>query len=106
MKTSILDTQEAPNKWWAAQDARMRNLANKSHWSQADQVRAERMKQVLTLVYQGREFYIAYGKTGISIKVDQARVIDRRALALLEQDWAAEGVTKKDSTQGVIYRFK
>jgi hypothetical protein len=42
-----LDTKEAPTKWWAAQDARMRNLANKSHYSEQTQIRAERMVMAL-----------------------------------------------------------
>jgi len=105
MKTTVLKAEAAPNKWWAARDARMRNLANQSHYSQRDQVRAERMKSVLDLVYAARNIYVAYGKRGISIKVDGARVRDLRNLALLEQDWSAEGVEKRVSAQGVIYRF-
>lgn len=105
MKTAVLDTQEAPNKWWAAQDARMRNIANKSHFSEKEQVRAERMKMVLELVYASKSVYVAFGKKGISIKVDGARVVDNKNLALLEQDWTAQGVTKKVSEQGVIYRL-
>jgi hypothetical protein len=106
MQTSTLDTNEAQNKRWAAQDARMRNIANKSKYSQAIQVRVERMKMVLTLVYSAKNIYDAYGKKGISIKVDGAFVKDRKALSQLEADWTAQGVAKKVSAQGVIYRFQ
>ena len=105
MKTAVLDTTEAPNKWWASQDARMRNLANKSHYTQAEQIRTERMKYALELVYASKSIYVAFGKKGISIKIDGARVKDNKNLALLEQDWTAQGVTKKVSEQGVIYRL-
>lgn len=105
MRTAVLETQEAPNKWWAFQDARMRNIANQSRYSQKDQVRAERMKMALGLVYSAKNIYVAYGKRGISIKVDGARVKDIKNLALLEADWTLQGVAKRVSDQGVIYRF-
>lgn len=105
MRTAVLDTQEAPNKWWAAQDARMRNLANASHYNDRTKVRAERMKLALEMVYAAKGVYIAFGKKGISLKVDGAGVKDNKTLALLEQDWSAEGITKKVSAQGVIYRL-
>lgn len=105
MKQTVLDTQEAPNKWWAARDAQMRNIANKSHHTEQSKIRAERMKLALELVYAGKQFYIAYGKRGISIKIDRAIVRDNKNLALLERDWTASGVTKKVSAQGIIYRL-
>ena len=105
MKTVTLNTEEAQNKRWAAQDARMRNIANKSRYSQAIQIQIERMKMAMTLVYAASGIYEAFGKKGISIKVDGARVKDNKNLALLEKDWTAEGVTKKVSEQGVIYRL-
>jgi hypothetical protein len=101
-----LDTQEAPTKWWAAQDARMRNLANKSHYSNATHIRVERMVLALGLCYAARGIHEAFGKRGVSVKVDRPTFVrDRNNLALLEQDWAEQGVTKKTSPQGVIYRF-
>ena len=106
MRTLVLKTEEAPNKWWAAQDARMRNLANQSHYTEAAKIRAERMKLALELVYSAKSVYVAFGKKGISLKVDAATVRDRKNLRLLEQDWEQQGVEKRVSAQGVIYRFK
>jgi hypothetical protein len=101
-----LDTKEAPTKWWAAQDARMRNLANKSHYTEQTQIRVERMIQALGLCYNARGIHEAFGKRGVSVKVDRPTSIkDRVNLRLLEQDWEAAGVSKKVSPQGVIYRF-
>ena len=105
MFTSVINTEEAPNKRWAAQDARMRNIANKSHYSQAKQIQVERMKMALGLVYSAKAIYDSFGKKGVSIKVDHATVKDNKNLALLESDWTAQGVTKKVSAQGVIYRL-
>lgn len=105
MQTITLDTQEAPNKFWAAKDASMRNAVNSSLYADKTKVRAERMKLALELVYAAKAVYIAFGRRGISIKVDGARVRQRRELALLEADWDKQGVTKKVSAQGVLYRF-
>ena len=105
MKTAVLNTEEAANKRWAAQDARMRNIANKSRYALSTQVRVERMIMAMTLVYGYKNIYDAYGKKGVSIKIDGAYVKDNKNLALLEQDWTARGVTKKVSGQGVIYRL-
>lgn len=105
MKTQTLNTEEASNKSWAAQDARQRNLSNKSHYSYAVQTQIERMKLALGLVYTARNIYEAYGKKGISIKVDRASIRDRKNLELLEADWSVQGFVKRVSEQGVIYRL-
>jgi hypothetical protein len=105
MRTLALDTKEAPNKWWAARDARMRNYANSTLYDSATRIRAERMKLVLEMLYAARSVYIAYGRRGVSLKVDRASVRLRKELAAMEADWAVQGVVKKVSDQGVIYRF-
>ncbi len=105
MKAQNLNTEEAPVKWWAAQDAHMRSLANATHYSAEDKLRAERMKYVLEVAYNADDIYIAYGKKGISIKVNKAQVKNVEVLSEMEKFWEEEGVTKKVSPQGVIYRF-
>jgi hypothetical protein len=106
IKTVNLNNQEAPNKWWAARDARMRNFANASHYTDNQRLAAERMKLVLEMVYHNRGVFIAYGKTGISLKVNDAVVRDRKELGLMEAGWSIVGYTKKTTPQGVIYRFQ
>lgn len=105
MKTQSLDTQEATNKWWAARDARIRNYANSTLYTDQQKIIAERMKLVLEMVYWAKSVYIAYGKTGISLKVDGARVRDSKELALMEAGWSTVGFVKRVTPQGVIYRF-
>jgi hypothetical protein len=105
MKARDLDTKEATCKWAAFSDARQRNLNNASHFTEASKVRAERMKLALELVYRAKDIYINYRKTKIAIKLNAARVADRRNLALLEADWEKQGVVKTASAQGVIYSF-
>ena len=104
MKTQILDTQEAPVKWWAAQDARVRNTANKSHWSSQVQLRVDRMKLVLEMIYAGK-VYEAYGKRGVSIKIDKPVILKRDLLKEMEQYWGEQGITKRETAQGILYRL-
>lgn len=105
MQTKFINTEEAPNKWWAARDARMRSAANKTHYSSTQQVQAERMRQALELVYAGRFFEPKYNKTFITIKIEGAMVRDKKNLALLEQEWNKLGIRKRPSPQGVNYNI-
>lgn len=101
-----LDTREAPTKWWAAADARMRNIANKSHYAESTHIRVERMVLALGLCYAAKGIHEAFGRRGVSVKVDRPSFVrDRKNLQLLEADWAELGVVKKTSPQGIIYRF-
>ena len=90
----------------AAIDARMKATAMWSHYSDAEKVRAERMKLGLELCYSTEdEIYVTPRKKFISISVRNAKVKDRKNLALLEQDYAAVGITKAVTDQAVIYRI-
>ena len=106
MKTIHLDTKEAPNKFWAALDARQRNLNNKSLWSAKEQLRAERMLMALTTVYNCKNSHISYGKKAISIKLDKPRLSRADHLVSLEEEWSSLGVIKKVSDQGILYTFQ
>ena len=105
MKAVIIDTKEAQNKWWAYNDAHMRSVAKSSLYSDSQKARAERMRYALELVYNGKNFYIQYGKKAISIKIDHAIIKDRKTLRLLEADYEVEGIVKKLSAQGVVYNI-
>ena len=89
----------------AARDARMRAAAMWSHYTDAERVRAERMKLALELCYSAKNFYINPRGKFITIKVEHPRVVDRRNLALLEGDYATQGITKVVTAQGVTYRI-
>lgn len=103
MKQNFLDTREAPVKWWAAQDARMRNLVNKTRWPDAVQLKVQRMLSVLDLLYAGK-IYEAYGRRRVSIKIDRPVILDRRQLSVMEKEWAAQGVVKTITPQGILYQ--
>jgi hypothetical protein len=105
MQTVNINTEEAPTKWFAAQDAQRRNTNNKSHFSQQVQNQITRMLTVMSMVYAAKGIYEAYGKKGVSVKVDGAVIKDRKNLRALEAEWTAKGFTKKVSAQGVIYRL-
>lgn len=103
MITIEKDTPAASNKWWAHQDARMRNIANKSRWDAKVQLKVEAMKSVLDYLYSGT-IYEAYRKKSVAIKIDKAWVRDRKALNEMEAAWAEEGIVKTLTPQGVLYR--
>ena len=109
MKAQFLGTQEAETgacNWFAAQDARMKSNIASTLYTDAQKLRAERMKLGLEMVYAAKSAFITYRKKFVTIKLDQARVRDRKTLALLEQDYTAQGdVTKVVTTQGITYRI-
>lgn len=106
MKEKELDTQSAGYyAYAAARDARMRAAAMWSHYTEAERVRAERMKLALELCYSARAFYINPRDKFITIKIDNPRVKDRVNLALLESDYEQEGIVKIATAQGISYRI-
>lgn len=105
MKANHIDTQEAPNKWWAARDAQMRATAMWSHYSTKQRTQAERMKLGLEMVYTAKGIHINPRNKFITIKVDNPVVKDRKTLRLLEKDYQTAGITKIESAQGIIYRI-
>jgi hypothetical protein len=106
MKQKELDTEGAGYyAYAAARDARMRATAMWTHYTDAERVRAERMKLGLELCYSAKGFYINPRNKFIAIKIDNPTVRDRKNLALLEQDYEAEGITKVLTKQGITYRI-
>lgn len=81
----------------------MRSLVNASLFTDAQKIKAERMKYALELVYSCKEVSITNCKKWIRVKVHNAVVRDRKQLQQLEQDWANQGITKINTGQGVIY---
>lgn len=106
MYTVSLDTKESNNKFFALQDRRMRNHANKTLYTQAQLIRLERIKLALEMVLRGTVYEPSFGKKSASVKVqDGALIADRKTLTLLEADWAKEGIFKKVSAQGFQYHM-
>jgi len=106
MNATELDTKAAPFAWIAARDAAMKSYAASTLYTDAQKLRAERMKLGLEMVYTAKSIFITYRKKFVTIKLDQARVSDRKTLALLEQDYTAQGdVTKVITDQGITYRI-
>ena len=106
MLTVSLDTKESPNKFFALQDRRMRNHANKTLYTTAQQIRLDRIKLALEMVVRGTVYDVSYGKKSASVKVqDGATIVDKKTLKLLESDWEKEGIYKKVSAQGFQYHM-
>ena len=106
MKEKELDTQSAGYyAYAAARDARMRATAMWTHYTDKERVRAERIKLGLELCYSAKGIYINPRNKFIAIKIDNPTVKDRKNLALLEQDYEKEGITKVLTKQGITYRI-
>jgi hypothetical protein len=106
MRTVTLDTKEAPNKFFALQDRRMRNAVNKTLYSYAQQTQLGRIKLALEQIVRGTVYDVGYGRRSAGVKVQAGAVItNRRLLALLEADWAKQGIYKKETPQGFQYHL-
>jgi hypothetical protein len=106
MKAQELETKSAGYyAFAAARDASMRAIAMWSHYTDKERVRAERIKIGLEMVYNAKGVHINPRGKFIAIKVDQARVRDRKMLALLEKDYELLSITKVVTEQGVTYRI-
>ena len=102
MKERELETKGAGYyAYAAARDARMRAVAMWSNYTQAEQVRAERIKLGLEMVYNAKGVYLNPRLKFIAIKVDQPQVRDRKNLALLEKDYEVLGITKVVADLGI-----
>ena len=90
--------------WFAERDARLRSAVNSSLFSDAQKLRAERVKLGLEMVYNADKIYVEFRKKFISVKVNKPKVRDRKMLDLLEKDYKQEGYTKVVTSQGFTYR--
>jgi len=106
MQEKELNTQSAGYFAFAAsRDARMRATAMWSHYTEAEKVRAERIKLGLEMVYSAKAIYVNPRAKFIAIKIDKPTVRDRKNLVLLEQDYDKINVKKVVSEQGITYRI-
>jgi hypothetical protein len=92
--------------WVAARDASMNSAINATRFTDAQKLKAERIKLALEMVYSCEEVLIHYNKTFIRVKVVKGSVYDRKNLCLLESDWGKEGIEKVFTDQAIIYRVK
>jgi len=101
-----LDTKESTFKWFAARDAAIKSYAASTLYTEAQKIRAERIKLGLEMVYSTKNIFITYRQKFVTIKLDQARVKDIKTLKLLEQDYEKlGGITKVLTDQGITYRI-
>lgn len=91
--------------WFAERDARLRSAVNSTHFSDAQKLKAERVKLALELVYSADKIYIEFRKKFISIKVSKPTVRNRKELVLLDTCYKNEGLEKCITTQGITYRL-
>lgn len=106
MQSKELETKDAGFYARAAAiNARLQHAVNATNFTDSQKAKAERMKYALEMVVSAREIYVTCRKKFISVKVDRPGFVrDRKLLALLEGDWAQEGIQKVESAQGFSYR--
>jgi hypothetical protein len=90
--------------WYASRDARMKSAVNASRFTEAQKVKAERVKLGLEMVYSCEKVTIDYCLTWVRVKVHKGTVRDNKNLSLLEGDWGQQGVVKVLTPQSIIYR--
>ena len=91
--------------WFAERDARLRSAVNSTNYTDAQKIKAERMKLALEMCVFAENIYIEYRKKFISVKVNKPAHTDKKTLNLLEGDWTKEGYTKVLTSQGFTYRL-
>jgi hypothetical protein len=105
MQTQELETRSAGRyAYFAAQDAAVKSYAASTHYTSQQKLNAERKKLVLEMAYYG-EVYINYRKKFIALKVANTNVQNRKLLAELEQDFAAQNIVRVQTPQGIVYRI-
>ena len=92
--------------WYAAKDASMNHAINASRFTEAQHLKAARVKLGLEMVFSCEEVLVHNNKTFIRVKVVNGTIRDRKSLRLLESDWAKDGIEKVFTPQGIIYRVK
>ena len=105
MVTQELETRSAGRySYFAAQDARVRSYAASTHYSSQQKLNAERKKLVLEMAYYG-QVHVNYRKKFVALKVANTNVQNRKLLAELAQDFAAQNITRVVTPQGIVYRI-
>jgi len=105
-----MNEKETKNKsagrfaFFASRDASLKSAVNSSRFSDSQKIKAERVKLGLEYVYSAEEVLITYCQKWIRVKVKNGIVRDRKALRMLEEDYAALGYIKRKTPQGFIYR--
>lgn len=108
MKATEIETVAAGKcSWFAVQDAMRINENNKSKFTAQERQRAITALDLLDNAYKYDEAYINYRQKFIVIKLDGARIKDKRWLNEVESIFEERKtrIEKVVSNQGVIYRF-
>jgi hypothetical protein len=106
MRAQELDTVATTNGFYAmlaAKDAQRINSNYKSTYSDSAIKTVVGAEALLTLAYKFKDSYINYRKNGISIKLNNALVRERKALREVESILEEKGFSKRTSAQGIIY---
>ena len=90
--------------FFAARDADFRSAMNKSRFDDKQKLKADRMKQILGMLYSYQEIKLDFCIRHIRIKMINPDVKNKKMLKEMESQWADEGIVRVKTKQGLIYR--
>lgn len=106
LKERELDTKSAGRYAFAAAKAADRYSEEcRMLYTPKQQAQAETVRDIVALAYMGKEIYITYRKTFVTIKVELPEARDRRIVRELEAICLERGYTKTRSAQGISFRI-
>lgn len=109
---SSIETKEYKHKpackwaWFASRDAKMKSAINATKFSDKTKLKVEQMKLVLMEVYYYTKIESDPQKTFVRIKIHNGVVRNKKMLREYEDYWAEQGIVKRLTNQGIIYRVK
>jgi hypothetical protein len=95
--------------FFAKRDAAFKHAMNASRWDDKTKLKADRVMQVLELLYSYQEVKLTNCKRHIRVKVFNPHPRDKASKAKLreyETYWAESGIVRVKTPQGIIYRVK
>ena len=106
LKQRELDTKSAGRfAFAAARDANRYSDECRMLYTAKERAQAETLCDIVTMAYAGKQVYITFRKTFISIKVDAPIVRDRKIVRELEEICTENGYVKARSAQGLAYQI-
>lgn len=107
LKTKELDTKPAGRfAFAAARDATRYSDECRMLYTARQRAAAETFMDIVSAAYSGKQIYLTYRKTFITVKVDGPTLRDRRVRRELDAICEERGYEKVQSAQGIVYRIK
>ncbi len=107
METKEYDSKPACKwAWFAKRDAQFRSAINKTKFSDATHLKVDQMKTVLREIYSYTAVTSDPQIKFVRIKVHNGIPKNAKVVREWEAYWAEQGIVKRKTNQGIIYRIK